>query len=76
MRNLARLTYAANLLEHGANTRDRRKYPKCARSGCRRRVSIYPDGKFTRRCYLHRDPEEAQEYADAWRAENTRQSSN
>ena len=67
MRNLNRLTHAANRLENGAPTIDRRKLPICEQPGCRRRIEILPDGEHMAVCYLHMTDLEKQHYYDAWK---------
>jgi len=67
MRNLNRLTHAANRLENGPNPHDRRKYPKCAESGCRRRVNLLPDDNYTAHCDRHWTEDEKRHYFKAWK---------
>lgn len=67
MRNLNRLTHAANRLEHGARTIDRRKLPVCEEPGCRRRVEALPDGSHMAVCYLHMTVLEKEHYYGAWK---------
>ena len=66
MRNLARLTHAANRLENGPRTIDRRKLPMCEEPGCRRKVEALPNGDHIEHCYAHASAEEQQRYQDAW----------
>ena len=66
MRNLARLTHAANQMENGAPTVDRRKLPICAEPDCERKVEALPDGQYIEHCYGHASAEERQRYQDAW----------
>lgn len=67
MRNLNRMTHAANRLEHGPKHIDRRKLPVCEEPGCRRKVEMLPDGSYTLTCYLHMTRLEKQHYYDAWK---------
>ena len=62
MRNLSRLTHAANRTEHGERRVDRRKRPKRAEPGCRRKVEALLNGDHTGPCYLHATDEEKQYY--------------
>jgi len=68
MRNLNRLTHAANRLEHGPTLEDRRKRPMCAAVGCRRRVNLLPDGSYNTHCVRHWTDDEKQRYSSAWEA--------
>jgi len=67
MRNLNRLTNAANRLEHGPRRIDRRKLPVCEEPDCNRKVEALPDGGHTEACYLHMTAIEKAAYFDAWR---------
>jgi len=64
MRNLAILTHAANKIENGPNTVDRRKFPKCA--DCRRVCQQMPDGTYQAHCWKHATQEERQARNAAW----------
>lgn len=66
MRNLARLTNAANRVENGPRRIDRRKLPQCATEGCRRRVDMLKDGSHTDRCDRHFTDEERERYYASW----------
>jgi hypothetical protein len=63
MRNLARLTAAANRIEHGPAPA-KRTGPKCAE--CRRVCQQMPDGTYQPRCWKHQTPDEWQAYKQAW----------
>lgn len=65
MKNLSRLTGAANRLEHGQRRIDRRRLPQCATDGCRRRVMALKDGHIAH-CDRHRTEEEWQAYYTSW----------
>ena len=64
MRNLAILTNAAIAAEHGANTVDRRTFPRCAE--CRRACQQMPDGTFQAHCWKHTTREEYEIHKAAW----------
>ena len=48
-----------------ARSVDRRTLPRCAREGCRRRVSPLPDGH-TEHCYEHAPQTERDGFIGAW----------
>lgn len=66
MKNLARLTNAANRLEHGLKSIDRRKLQTCAEAGCRRRVEALSNGGHIEHCYEHATDEERECYHGSW----------
>lgn len=62
MRNLARLTGAAQRLTSGPNTHDRRSAPRCQRPGCRRAALWYGEEQYAKHCSEHAMPEELRAY--------------
>ncbi len=64
MRNLARLTAAANRIENGPNTTDRRNAPKCAECGCA--CELLGNGTYLAHCWKHTTPEEWDAYKRSW----------
>lgn len=66
MRNLARLTNAANRIESGSRKIDRRKLPQCANDGCKRKVQALKDGGHIAHCDLHRTDDEWERYYTSW----------
>jgi len=66
MKNLSRLTGAANRIENGPRKIDRRKLPQCVTDGCRKKSLPLKDGGHIEHCDLHRTEEEWLRYYRSW----------
>jgi len=66
MKNLTRLTNAANNRDGVVRTVDRRKLPTCADETCKRKTEYLLGGKPTQHCYKHMTNLERIEYLSSW----------
>ena len=66
MRNLNRMTWAAQRLEHGPSEVDLRSAPRCEEADCRRACARLPDGTYLLCCYRHMTGEVAVHFYALW----------